>query len=245
MCRSLASCCLALIRVVCLFFLQENRLEGGIVSLTFDDGYSCQYEAALPLLEKYGIAATFYITAGVLGQPGYLTTDQVASLSQKGHEIGSHCTTHRNLKKLPPKEIEGELLESKLILENLVKSPVEHFAAPFGAWNVEVMRQIKKYYKSSRTIAPGMNTCHGLNPFFIHAHVALRTTSPSDVERWVKEAETQEKWLVLVYHRIDREQNIVSIEADSFAEHLKIIQLSSLKPATIGEALLQICSTSK
>ena len=89
-----------------LVFSKET--DEGLVTLTFDDGTLCHYETVLPLLEQYHILATFYVSSGFLDTPGYLTTNQVLEMSQKGHEIASHGVSHQNLLKLSSSEIEKE-----------------------------------------------------------------------------------------------------------------------------------------
>ena len=216
---------------------ERNNFEHGIVSLTFDDGYECDYENRLPLLEKYGLPGTFYVTTQLLGQPGYLTPEQVIELAQKGHEIGSHCSTHRNLKGLSLREVENELLESKTTLENLIHSPVVHFAPPFGACNAMIMHFIKKYYQSSRSIVPDLNAA-GLNPFAIRGHVVLSTTPIDEVKKWLDTAVTEKKWLVLIYHHIDNSDGIVSINKETFEEHLQEICSRDMFILTLREVLI-------
>ncbi|HEY5236375.1 MAG TPA: polysaccharide deacetylase family protein, partial [Rhabdochlamydiaceae bacterium] len=178
---------------------------------------------------------TFYVSSGLLGKTGYLTKEQVIELSQKGNEIGSHCVTHRDLKKLSWSEIENELLESKLTLEDLLQSPVVHFAPPFGSIHPQSMHLIQKYYQSSRTITRGLNTKR-TNRYFFHAHTVLDRTSLMDVERWVDKAIAENKWIILVYHHIDATEGIVSMSSKAFEDHLKMIQSKNISVKTLGQA---------
>ena len=71
------------------------------VCITFDDGCETDLIAAAPVLREFGFNATFYLTAGFLGTPGYLNADQVRELDAQGFQIGCHSMTHPYLSDLP------------------------------------------------------------------------------------------------------------------------------------------------
>lgn len=91
------------------------------VSYTFDDGLLCQYTELFPMLQKYGIKATFAICGRPIDQfeehlrrtgndtasfsKPRMTWAMVMELSEAGHEIASHGWAHKNITTL-----EGEAL---------------------------------------------------------------------------------------------------------------------------------------
>ena len=46
--------------------IKDNTIKNKTSVVTFDDGYSDNFYKALPLLQKYGIPATVFVTAGPL-----------------------------------------------------------------------------------------------------------------------------------------------------------------------------------
>ncbi|MDP2998324.1 MAG: polysaccharide deacetylase family protein [Bryobacterales bacterium] len=60
------------------------------VSLSFDDARVSQVDAGLPLLDKYGVKATFYVTPRNLEK----RLDGWKKAAANGHEIGNHSTSH-------------------------------------------------------------------------------------------------------------------------------------------------------
>lgn len=81
-----------------LDFMKAKRgkmeLPAKPVILTFDDGYEDNYTEMLPILEEYGMKATVYVITNQIGQPGYLTWDQLRAMQVRGIEIGSHTANH-------------------------------------------------------------------------------------------------------------------------------------------------------
>ena len=64
----------------CLEKLAHKRLPPRTVVLTFDDGYYNNFSHALPLLEHYGIPATFFITTGTVDSKREFWWDELENL---------------------------------------------------------------------------------------------------------------------------------------------------------------------
>ena len=126
------------------------------VVLTFDDGLISDYEMVLPLLSKYHIKASFYITARNIGKPGYCGKSQLREMVSAGMEIGSHGLTHRYLTLMPEKEAKSEIKESKDIIEQVISQTIHSYAAVgghFRGWMVDYAYQTG--YQSFATMVPG------------------------------------------------------------------------------------------
>jgi peptidoglycan/xylan/chitin deacetylase (PgdA/CDA1 family) len=106
--------------------------EGRNITITFDDGCETDLLAAAPILQQAGFNATFFVTCGRLGKPGYLSPAQLKQLSGQGFEIGCHSMTHPYLTDLDESGLRYEIAEAKSQLEQMIGQPVNHFSCPGG-----------------------------------------------------------------------------------------------------------------
>jgi peptidoglycan/xylan/chitin deacetylase (PgdA/CDA1 family) len=123
-------------------------------AITVDDGCETDLLEVAPLLMEHGFNATFYITAGRLGGPGYLSAAQLRELSGKGFEIGCHSMTHAYLSDLNDVQLKSEIVDSKNLLEQLLGKKVEHFSCPGGRVNARAVQMVKA--AGYRTLAHSM-----------------------------------------------------------------------------------------
>ncbi len=113
------------------------------VVITFDDNQPNQYDVALPILEKYGHMAVFYMVSNRIGIKGSLSAEQILDMQKRGMDIESHTISHRVLTLLPNTEIDREFAESKKTLEDLLGKPVLHVAYPGTSHNQNVRDRAK------------------------------------------------------------------------------------------------------
>lgn len=102
------------------------------IVITFDDGYEDNYTNAFPILARQQMKGTFFVVTGKIGHPGYMTWAQARKMSENGMEIGSHTVNHYTLNEINLKELERELLASRIMLENNLPLSAPIFANPFG-----------------------------------------------------------------------------------------------------------------
>jgi peptidoglycan/xylan/chitin deacetylase (PgdA/CDA1 family) len=105
------------------------------VCITFDDGCETDLIAAAPILRESGFHATFYVTAGFLGTPGYLSEQQLGDLDSQGFEIGCHSMTHAYLSDIAEPELKREIVDAKNKIEQILGHAIEHFSCPGGRYD--------------------------------------------------------------------------------------------------------------
>jgi peptidoglycan/xylan/chitin deacetylase (PgdA/CDA1 family) len=116
-----------------------GAMSGTGIFLTFDDGGKSAYSVIAPLLEQYQWRGLFFITTGFIGEPGFLTADEILALHQKGHVIGSHSASHpARFSKLSFEEMKQEWQKSCLTLTKITGEPVTYASVPGGYYSKKV-----------------------------------------------------------------------------------------------------------
>ena len=146
----------------------KQELPEKPVILSFDDGYEDNWRVVLPMLEERGMKAVFYVVTNDIGQPGYMTWDNLFDLERSGMEIGSHTANHIPLTKLSPEERYDELHLSKLLLEWRGLKTIYSFSYPNGAYDEAIVAMLpEEEYLTAVTGEAGLNTFE-TNPYRLH-----------------------------------------------------------------------------
>jgi hypothetical protein len=113
--------------------LEGRRPEQGpAFCLSFDDGHASWRDVVVPLLLELEIPAMFFVTSGLIGQPGNLSWKDCRDIAAAGFRIGSHTITHRRLADLDERQARREIIGSKEEIEDGIGHLIEDFAAPYG-----------------------------------------------------------------------------------------------------------------
>jgi len=79
------------LRTLCLR-MQENRIPNRSIVITFDDGYFDNFYYAFPVLKKYNIPATFFITTGMIDSDRETWWDDLERIFLLNHRLPQDIT---------------------------------------------------------------------------------------------------------------------------------------------------------
>jgi peptidoglycan/xylan/chitin deacetylase (PgdA/CDA1 family) len=124
------------------------------VMITFDDGFRDSLGHALPVLDRLGLTAIFYLPAGLIGQTSRWDREEVGlemplldwsdarALEAAGLHCGAHGLTHSRLATLSASACLQELVEARRLLEERLGHDVTHMAYPFGSTDERVRAMV-------------------------------------------------------------------------------------------------------
>lgn len=142
---------------ICLLRQGRPFPERSLV-ITFDDGYQTVYEEAFPILQRYNMSATVFLTVGEGGTtmaagllPSHkgrsmLNWHNIREMHQWGITFGAHTLTHPDLTRLPLDQTGSEIYDSKSIIEDALSASVTCFAYPYGRYNDRIRELVRQHF---------------------------------------------------------------------------------------------------
>jgi|WetSurMetagenome_2_1015567.scaffolds.fasta_scaffold02335_7 peptidoglycan-N-acetylglucosamine deacetylase len=185
------------------------------LSLTFDDAAPSQIDNGIPLLDKYGVKATFYVSLWDVEKK----LEEWKSALKSGHEVGNHtckhpCSVNYDFTKENPLEdytlsqMSRELYSENEVLKKLLGVQPVSFAYPCGHAFVGRGLNTKSYVPLVSTIFESGRGYEGgfTNPEL--CDMAKLYSEPLDAKSFeqikalIDTAANSGKWLILTGHKI-------------------------------------------
>ena len=169
--------------------------------ITIDDGYVSGYDAAWPILKKFGYPFTMFVYINYINSGGKsISWDQLAEMRDAGVDIESHTYSHADLRKpddkyavdkhnfeLIQKDVQTlgvdgwlrkEIVDSKAVLEKQLGIKVNCLAYPFGKYNEKVREIIKAAgYEAAFTVY-GQRIGYSSPPYDLLGRYAVDQNDP-------------------------------------------------------------------
>ena len=112
------------------------------VYLSFDAGYdNGNLIKILDVLQEKDVEATFFLTGDFLER----FSDLVIEINNRGHVVGNHTWSHKNITKLSSMEIEEEIQKVENKYYEITGEKINtYFRPPAGVFNKNSLMEIKK-----------------------------------------------------------------------------------------------------
>ena len=191
----------------------------GAVSLSFDDARPSQVDAGVPILNRHGVRATFYVWPRNLA----LRVESWKQAVAAGHEIGNHTVSHPcganycfdwtdPLEDFTLDRMERELLEANDEVQKLLGVRPTSFAYPCGQTYVGKGAQCRSYVplvaKHFTVGRSAFDECSN-NPFVMDLAQAyalsMDDSSRERLQGLVDAALAAGNWLMLLGHNVRSE----------------------------------------
>lgn len=117
--------------------LDPSRTKIGI---TFDDGNISDIEIALPRLLSRNLTARFFVLAGRLNVPQFVSSSDLRELRRAGMKVGTHGIAHVDWRFASDETLDRELNDSRTQISKVLDEPVDEIAVPYGAYDRRVLR---------------------------------------------------------------------------------------------------------
>jgi len=115
------------------------------IAISFDAAWGDEYtRGILDILDKYNVKTTFFI----VGFWADKYPDMVKEISNRGHEIGNHSSTHPHMSKLSKEQIIQEVTKTSKKIQELTGKKDILFRPPFGDYNDTLIKTLEElgYY---------------------------------------------------------------------------------------------------
>ncbi len=132
------------------YLVHNTTLPDKPFMISFDDSRTEHYTIAAPELEKRNFRGVFFIMTVTNNKKNYLSSDEIAELSDRGHSIGLHSWDHVMATKYNDSTIwEKQVYAPQKKLEDMIGKPIEYWAYPNGVYNREAAEELDKHFKLS------------------------------------------------------------------------------------------------
>jgi hypothetical protein len=208
----------------------------GVLSITFDDGYDEQIEAARAMA-RHRFRGTAYVMPDQIGTFGYLRLTDLRKLRDEfGWDVAAHHAIP--LTDLPPGKLEDTLLGVQLYLqEHGLGDGFAHLAYPLGKHDdARVLPLVRKHFHTARVASGGAETLPPADPHRLRTLGVFASVTPEQVGAAARRAREHREWLILMFHRlVEKPENDLDYRLADFAAALAEIERSGIAVRTVSE----------
>ena len=139
---------------------EKKKIPAKTIAIALDDGYRDNYTYAFPILRKYNLPAAIFLIVNEVGRArgDRLIWDEIKTMQNSGIiAFGSHALDPEPLVNIKSEaELRRQIFDSKKILEEKLKRPVNMFSYASGLFDARIRQLvIDAGYRLAVATSPG------------------------------------------------------------------------------------------
>jgi peptidoglycan/xylan/chitin deacetylase (PgdA/CDA1 family) len=217
--------------------------QGPLCTVTFDDCCRSAVETGGSVLERFGAAGTYFVSASLLSENRSDSSrlEELRALLAGGHEIGCHTYRHRSVVGQSRQELQADVLRNARELARI--AGVEGLftcSYPFGEVTYRAKRFCAAHFAATRGIRAGLN--HRLLDLSELRAVRIyhRTFSLPYFQNLVARCRRESAWLIFYTHDVAEDPSPWGCTPDEFESVVRMVVNEGIPILTMKAAIGRI-----
>ncbi|MCF8060660.1 MAG: polysaccharide deacetylase family protein [Bacteriovoracaceae bacterium] len=214
--------------------IYQEKAKSGKISITFDDGYTSNLDAA-KIMAPLGLKGTAYIIPEAINQVGHLTETNLKTLKQWGWSLSGHLAAPVT----QIEDLEAVIIKTQKTISRFGSNEsAKHFALPLGKYNEQTLNILKKHFSSVRLAGGLAETLPITDQYRLKTINITQSMQPSEVYKLCKEAIRNKDWAILMFHYLDKpEKGALSYSSENFKKLMNMLSEFKGQIQTIEKVL--------
>jgi GT2 family glycosyltransferase/peptidoglycan/xylan/chitin deacetylase (PgdA/CDA1 family) len=213
-----------------------------LISFTFDDFPRSALLSGGAILNRYGLAGTYYVSFGLVDQVSpsgkLFSLDDLTTLFEQGHELGCHTYSHCESWETDPSAFEDSVIKNRVVLSELFPgAKFESFSYPISMPRPSSKARIAPYFLSCRgggqTFNVGRTDLNQLSAYFLEKS----RHNIQSIKNLIDQNQQAHGWLILATHDISANPTPFGCTPDFFEEVVKYAVGSNAQILPVVEAV--------
>lgn len=216
--------------------------RGPLISFTFDDFPQSALHVGGAILNRHGLAGTYYVSFGLLGKDAptgrIAAAEDLAGLVERGHELGCHTYSHCDSWETDTRTFENSIVENRAALRRLLPgADFKTFSYPISPPRPRTKAKMASHFECCRSGGQTFNTgTADLNQ--LSAYFLEKTRHDGQAVKDVIDHNRQARgWLILATHDIADEPTPYGCTPEFFQEVVQYAVSSGARILPVAGAL--------
>lgn len=130
------------------YFEDQKDLPKKSVFITIDDAYKSFYQHAFPLLKKYKLPFSIFVSSKYISddkKTDFMSWEMLKEITNNKGLVLNHSKSHKSFLDLEINELQKEVIENQIIINERLGQQPMIFSYPYGESSIEVETKIKEF----------------------------------------------------------------------------------------------------